>query len=184
MSLDTLGLVESRTIAGGILMADQMVKAADVTLLKAATICAGRYFIQVSGDRAAVETAVAAAESSEKPPLGSFVISRVHPELLQGIGKSREIPAGDAIGVVECRIAVAGLVAADQALKKASVQLVRMVIGQGISGKSYFILSGELAEVEEAVSAASQNLGKNLIETVVLPAPDKAIVAALINRLK
>ena len=184
MSLDTLGLVESRTIAGGVLLADQMVKAADVTLLKAATICAGRYFIQVSGDRAAVETAVAAAENSDISPLGSFVISRVHPDLLQGIGKSRDIPAGDAIGVVECRIAVAGLVAADQALKKAAVQLARMIIGQGISGKSYFVLSGEVAEVEEAVAAASQVLGKNLIESVVIPAPDEAIIAALLNKLR
>jgi microcompartment protein CcmL/EutN len=184
MSLDTLGLVESRTIAAGILLADRMVKSAEVTLLKAATICAGRYLIQVSGDRAAVETAVASAENSDYRLVGSFVISRVHPDLLMGIGKAREISVGDAIGVVECRTASAGIVAADQALKKAAVQLAKLVIGQGISGKSYFIINGDIAEIEEAVAAASQILDKDLIEAVVLPAPDAKIIAVLSGRAK
>jgi len=184
MSLDTLGLVESRTIAAGIFLADKMVKAADVTLIKASTICAGRYFIQISGDRSAVETAVASAQDSDYSLVGSFVISNVHPDLLQGVGRCRDIPAGDAIGVVECKTVAAGIIAADQALKKASVQLARLVIGQGISGKSYFILNGEVTEVEEAVSAAIQVLDRYLLETVVLPAPDATIVEALMNRAR
>jgi microcompartment protein CcmL/EutN len=184
MNLDTLGLVESRTIAAGIFLADKMVKAADVTLVKASTICAGRYFIQISGTRSAVETAVASAEESDYSLVGSFVISNVHPDLLQGVGRCREIPAGDAIGVVECKTVSAGVIAADQALKKASVQLARLVIGQGISGKSYFILHGEIAEVEEGVSAAIQVLDRYLLETVVLPAPDATIIEALTNRAR
>lgn len=184
MGLDTLGLVESRTIAAGVMLADLMVKAADVTLLKAATICAGRYLIQVSGDRAAVEASVACAENSGYRLVGSFVISRVHPEVFTGLGRGRDIPVGDAIGVVECRNSSSGVVAADHALKKSAVQLSRLVIGQGISGKSYFVINGEVAEVKEAVAAASQVLGNDLTETVVLPAPDATVIAALTNKLK
>ena len=184
MSLDTLGLVETRTIAAGIFLADQMVKSADVTLVKASTICAGRYFIQVSGTRSAVETAVASVENTDYSLVGSFVISNVHPDILQGVARCRDIPEGDALGVVECKTASAGVIAADQALKKASVQLARLVIGQGISGKSYFILNGEIAEVEEAVAAARQALDKYLLETVIIPAPDEAIIAALMNKLR
>ncbi|MFK5927830.1 MAG: BMC domain-containing protein [Desulfuromusa sp.] len=184
MSLDTLGLVESRTIAAGIFLADKMVKAADITLVKASTICAGRYFIQVSGTRSAVETAVASAEDSDYSLVGSFVISNVHPDLLQGVGRCRDIPAGDALGVVECKTVSAGVIAADQALKKASVQLARLVIGQGISGKSYFFLNGEIAEVTEAVAAARQALDRYLLETVIIPAPDPTIIAALTNKAR
>lgn len=184
MSLDTLGLIESRTIAAGIFLADKMVKAADVTLVKASTICAGRYFIQITGDRSAVETAVASADASDYSLVGSFVISNVHPDLLQGVGRCRDIPGGDAVGVVECKTVSAGVIAADQALKKASVHLARLVIGQGISGKSYFILNGEIAEVEEAVFSARQVLDRYLLETVVLPNPDTAILDALTNRAR
>ena len=184
MKPDTLGLVESRTIAAGILLADRMVKAADVTLLKATTICAGRYFIQVGGDRSAVETAVASAENSDYALVGSIVISNVHPDIFQGVARCRDIPAGDAIGVVECKTVSAGVHAADKALKKAAVQLARLVIGQGISGKSYFILNGEIAEVEEAVAAAITVLDKYLLETVVIPAPDAAIIEALTNKAR
>ena len=184
MNLDTLGLVESRTIAGGIFLADQMVKAADVKLVRASTICAGRYFIQITGTRSAVETAVACAEAAEYPLVGNFVISNVHPDLLRGVGRCQDIPAGDALGVVECKTVAAGVIAADQALKKAEVQLARLVIGQGISGKSYFILNGDIAEVTEAVAAARGSLDRYLLETVVIPAPDEVVIAALMNKLK
>ena len=59
--MDTLGLVEVRSIAAGAELADRMVKAAEVELLRAATICSGRYLILVAGDRQAVDTAVGAA---------------------------------------------------------------------------------------------------------------------------
>jgi microcompartment protein CcmL/EutN len=179
MTPDTLGLVESRSIAAGVLLSDRMVKAAQVSLLKAKTICAGRYFIQIAGDRAAVETAVGVAENSDTPLAGSFIISRVHPALIESVGSCREILPGDALAVVECRTAVAGVMAADQALKKADVQLARLVTGQGISGKSFFVLNGEVAEVEEGVAAARQALGKKLIEAVILTAPDAAVIATV-----
>lgn len=184
MSLDTLGLVESRTIAAGIFLADQMVKAADVKLIRASTICAGRYFIQVSGRRSAVETAVAAAADSDYSLVGTFVISNVHPDLLHGVGKGRDIPPGDAIGVVECKTVSAGVIAADQALKKTAAQLFKFVIGSGISGKSYFILHGDVAEVEEAVAAAAAAHDRYILETVVIPSPDKAVIDALLNRIR
>ena len=184
MNLDTLGLVESRTIAAGFFLADQMVKAADIKLIRASTICAGRYFIQISGDRSAVETAVACAEASEYSLVGHFVISNVHPDLLHGVGRSREIPPGDAIAVVECKTVSAGVIAADQALKKAAVHLAKLVIGSGISGKSYFVLHGDVAEIEEAVSAAAGAHDRYILETVIIPSPDKAVIDAFMNKLK
>lgn len=183
MNLDTLGLVETRSIAAGALLADVMVKAADVTLLKAATICGGRFLIQVSGDRTAVETSVASARDSEFHIVGSFVISRIHPDIFKAIGKREDIPAGNALGLVECRTAAAGVVAADRALKKSLVRLARLTLAQCVSGKSYFIVYGDVADVEEAVAEAGEVLDSNLIESIVLPSPDESVKAALLNRL-
>ena len=52
--MTSLGLIETRTIAGGIDLADIMVKRARVELLKAHSICSGRFMILVAGDRSSV----------------------------------------------------------------------------------------------------------------------------------
>lgn len=181
--MDTLGLIETRSIAAGALLADIMVKAADVNLLRAATLCGGRFLIQVSGDRAAVDASIASAHASNFRIVGSFVISRVHPDIFKAIAKRRDIPVGEALGLVECRTAAAGIASADHVLKKSMVQLARLTLGQCFSGKSYFIIYGDVADVEDAVAEASEMLDEDLIEAIVLPSPDDSVRAALMNKL-
>jgi microcompartment protein CcmL/EutN len=180
---DTFGLVESRTIAIGVLLADCMMKSAQVELIRASTMCSGRYFIQVAGDRSSVETAVKAAkleaENSDVSLVGSFVISRVHPELIHGLRSVRDIPHGDAIGVIECRGSSSGLVAADMVLKKSEVHLARMVLGQGISGKSYFVIHGDISNIKEAVGSLKGKKCYDIISTVTLPTPDRSVSDSL-----
>jgi len=184
MTVNTLGLVECRSIAGGIFLADQMVKAAHIELIRSGTICSGRYFIQIAGDRAAVDAAVSTAEVSDYPLSGCFVLNSVHPKLIHGVKRCQDIPRGDAIGVVECRTASAGVVAADQVLKGSSVNLAQLVIGQGISGKSYFLVHGRVSDVQEAANIAVRSLEKNLLETVVIPAPDRSVVDSLMGKTR
>lgn len=183
-SVDTLGVVESRSIAAGVLLADGMVKAAPVELLRASPICSGRYMIHISGDRQAVGAAVAFAEHSGRALAGSFVISNVSPQLLAALKKPASAVSGDALGIVECRTASAGIAAADSAVKRSDVRLLRLVIGQGINGKSFFVLGGDVAAVEEASEAAKTVLGAQLIESVVIPRPDDAVVLAVISSVR
>jgi len=177
--MDTLGIVESRSIAAGVELADAMVKVARVELARAATICSGRYMIFVSGDREAVETSVRLARESGRALAGSFVISNVSPQVVDVLKMSALAREGDALGVIESRTASAGVAAADQAVKRSAIRLLRLVTGQGISGKSYFVMGGDVASVEEAARAAKEALGKNLVEAVVIPRPDASVVAAL-----
>lgn len=177
--MDTLGVVESKSIAVGVLLADGMVKAADVKLVRASTICAGRYLIFVAGETGAVEISVAYAKKSAFSLTGSFVISNISPQI-QAILKSSVSGDGHkAIGVVECRDVPSGLAAADKALKRSAVRLLRLVTGQGIMGKSYFVLEGDVASVTEAVTSAKDFLANHLIEAVILPVPDQSVVKAL-----
>ena len=177
--MDTLGVVESKSIAAGVELADGMMKVANVELVRAATICSGRYMIYVSGDRQAVETSVRFAEDSGRGLTGSFVISNVSPQVTSALKKGIAPEPGDAIGVIECRTVAAGVAAADCAVKQAAVSLLRLVTGQGITGKSYFVLSGDVGSVTEATEAARAVLEGKLVEAVVIPRPDADVVRAL-----
>lgn len=179
--MDTLGIVESRSIAAGVELADGMVKAADVELVRASTICSGRYMIHVAGDREAVETSVRLARESGRALAGSFVLSNISPQVVAVLRKSFTADVGGALAVIECRMASVGIVAADCAVKRSAVTLVRLVTGQGINGKSYFVLSGDVASLEEATDAARSALGANLVEAVVIPRPSPSVVQALIS---
>ena len=177
--MDTLGVVETYSIAAGAELADGMVKAAHVELARATPLCAGRFLIYVSGDREAVETSVNLARAGQKRLTGSFVISNVSPLLIAALKKSQPAARGEALGVVESRFVAAGLNAADVAVKKSEIRLLKFVAGQGIVGKSFFVLGGDVAAVREAVAAASDALGDALVEAVVIPSPAEAAAKAL-----
>lgn len=178
--VDTLGLVEARSIAAGAWLADGMVKAASVDLLQAAPLCSGRYLIQVAGEQAAVAASVEFAETSGRCACDAFVVSRVSAELVQALGRGpRAARPGEALGVVEARRVAVGIRAADEALKRADTRLLRFAAGHGIAGKSYFVVAGEVAAVRESVAAAQRSLGDRLVEATVLPSPAESVARAL-----
>lgn len=177
--MDTLGLVECGSIAAGVELADFMLKAAEVELVRATTICSGRYMIYVSGERDAVERSICVARDSGRSLADSFVLSNISPQVIAVLKKGEEPEQGDAIGVVECKTVSSGIAAADNAVKRAAIRLVRLVAGQGINGKSYFVISGDVASVTEAIEAAREVLGQKVIKTVVLPRPESEVVRAV-----
>lgn len=182
--MDSLGVVEVTSIAAGVDVADAMVKAANVELLRAATLCSGRFLIYVAGDREAAATSVAQAKNSGRKLAGSFVISHISPLLIAVLRHSEPALPGEALGVVESRLVSTGLVAADKAVKRADVRLLKFVSGQGIAGKSFFVLSGDVAAVREAVNTATEALGSWLVEAVVIPHPSKSVVNAVTGAVR
>ncbi len=179
--MDTLGIVESKSIAAGVQLADIMMKGADVELVRASTICSGRYIIFVTGNLSSVKTSVELARESKRPLAGSFIISNVSKQVITVLKRSAIVKDG-ALGIIECKTVSAGVAAADCSVKRSSVDLVRMVTGQGINGKSYFILNGDIASVEEAANAAKDILGKKLIDAVVLASPNESVLKAITNK--
>ena len=91
--MDTLGIVDSRSIAAGAEITDAMLKAAPVTLVRASVICAGRLLILVEGDREAVETALRAAEGTGFHLAGKYAISPVSQQV-QGALRRQPSPMG------------------------------------------------------------------------------------------
>jgi len=182
--MDTLGVVECRGIAAGVEIADGMMKTADVELVRAGTICSGRYMIYVSGDRSAVSASVRHAEESGRSLKGSFVISNISRQVVAAIKKEKLLHEPGALGVIECRCVSVGIAAADAAVKRSAIALAKLVTGQGINGKSYFVICGDVASVREAAEAAEHALGKDLIEATVIPRPDASVVKSLLRGVR
>ena len=71
----------------GYLAQDAMLKAADVELLLARTICSGKYLLVVGGDVAAVSASVeAGAARCNGSLIEKRVITHVHPDVFPAIG--------------------------------------------------------------------------------------------------
>ena len=80
MKEKSIGLIELSSVAAGFEVADTMLKAGNVRLLLARSICSGKYMVLIGGDSAAVEAAVeAGAVAANGCLIDSFTIANVHP---------------------------------------------------------------------------------------------------------
>ncbi|MEX2606463.1 MAG: BMC domain-containing protein [Kiritimatiellia bacterium] len=86
---DSLGIIETKGLAGSIEASDAMVKAAGVKLAKQIPIGGGYITITVKGDVGSVKAAVeAGAEAASRVGelVASHVIPRPHPDLVKQFG--------------------------------------------------------------------------------------------------
>jgi microcompartment protein CcmL/EutN len=178
--LNSIGLVEVASIATGYLAQDAMLKAADVQLLLARTICSGKYLIVIAGDVAPVSAAVAAgAARCDGSLIEKRVITQVHPDVFPAIGLSVDVPPdrARALGVVETFSASSIIDVADAAAKSADVTLLRIHLAMALGGKGFVLLCGDVANVEAAVTAASQVAAEDgiLVGRAVIAAPSKEL---------
>ncbi|MGB9792494.1 MAG: BMC domain-containing protein [Thermacetogeniaceae bacterium] len=172
--ITAIGLVEFQSIAKGIEGADAMVKAGRVELVLARPICPGKYIALVEGDVAAVKAAVdAGVTCGGETVIDVFVIPNIHPLVLKGLYGQIECEEIDALGVIET-FSVASLIeAADAAVKAAEVTPVEIRLAIGVGGKSFVVVTGDVAAVESAVRAGADVAGQRglLVKDVVIPGP-------------
>ena len=145
--------------------------------------CPGKYYILFTGEVAAVKASLdAGAAIGGNHTVDSCVIPRVHPQVIKAINLAAEPGTPGAIGVMEFFSVTASVYAADAAVKAADVTLIDVRLGIGIGGKSFAVLTGDVAAVEEAVKcgmAAGTEKGLAL-SSVVIPSPREEIFAALL----
>lgn len=176
--MEAIGILESNSIAKGIEAADAVLKAADTTLLYAKPVCPGKYTILFYGDVAAVNASLdAGSRVIDSHLVDSVVIPRIHPQVIQAMNLSTVPDGVNAVGVMEFFSITAAVYAADAAAKAADVTLMDVRLGVGIGGKSFAIVTGEVAAVEEAVRcgmATGEEKGL-AVTSVVIPSPRKEI---------
>ncbi|MCP1102200.1 microcompartment protein CcmL/EutN [Aequitasia blattaphilus] len=178
-----IGMIEYRTVAAGITAVDTMVKTSDISIVEAQTVCPGKYIAIVSGDLSAVKAAVEAAKTQHvKHLINSFVLGNPHESIFPAIYAATEIENVAALGILETYDASSIIVAADEAAKTAIVDLIELRIARGMCGKSYMLLTGEVAAVEAAIERAAGVIGKDgmYVDSSVIASPDKQVKDAIL----
>jgi microcompartment protein CcmL/EutN len=191
--LESVGTLELTSVGIGYAAQDAMLKAADVRLLLARTICSGKYIIMITGTVAAVTEAVNAGVAAVPDGLiDHAVIPRVHPSVFKALGQAVEFhvpltgggaePAPKAMGVVETYSGVSILEAADAAAKAGRVALLRIHLAMALGGKGYLLMAGSVLDVRMAVEAAAAVVRAKglLVSAVSIPGPSRELFAEYI----
>lgn len=152
-----LVLFEFESIALGIRAGNVMAKRAPLRALHCGTVQPGKYLVLAAGEVAEVEEAMAAAkESVAEGIVAEIFLPSVHPQLVRGVCGARREPEGDAVGVVETLTVAAVLAFVDAALKGAQVELLKIQLADGLGGKGYALLTGEVVDVEAALELGGE----------------------------
>ena len=183
MAKNSIGLIELGSVAAGWQCCDAMLKAADVELVLARSICSGKYIVMVRGDVAAVESSVeAGVRTGGFSTIDSFLIPNVHESIFPAISGTTHIDALEALGIIES-FSVASLIeGADAAVKSANVRLIEIRLAMALGGKAFVTLTGNVAAVEAAVSSGAASIAAKglLVNKVVIPSPRPELLNEMI----
>lgn len=180
--MDALGMNEVMSIPAGFLVCDAMLKAAEVTLVSTGCVCAGKHYTVVSGEVAAVAAAVEAGRAAADGALvDSLVIANVDRSVAPAIMACAGAADLKAVGVMETYSLCAAIHAADAAAKAADVRLLEVRLGRGLGGKSFVLLTGEVAAVDAAVAAAEalEETRGLMGKSAVIPAPHPELLRSM-----
>ncbi|HAZ11522.1 MAG: hypothetical protein A2X86_14125 [Bdellovibrionales bacterium GWA2_49_15] len=172
-----IAMIELKSIAKGILATDALVKKAPVRILETHPICPGKYMILFAGEVGDVEEALKAGVAAGGDGIiNDLFLPYVHRDIIPAITGTQEVKEFGAIGVIETFSIVSTVMAADIAAKMAPVRLTEIRLAQGLGGKGYFIMTGELFDVEAALEAARNHAAKEgmlaACEIIQSPHPD------------
>lgn len=178
-----IGMVEYQTVSTGISATDLMVKTAGVEILQSSVVCPGKYITLIGGELSAVRASIDAASLRFGEKLtDSFVLGNPHEDIFPAIYGGANVENARSLGVLETFSAPAIIVAADTAAKTSDVALIELRIARGMCGKSYMLLTGEVAAVTAAIEAARAKVGDSglFLDSSVIPNPDKSLWASIL----
>jgi microcompartment protein CcmL/EutN len=178
--LDSIGLVELSSVARGYTVEDAMIKAANVKIIMARTICSGKFLVAVAGDSDSVG---ASLEAAAKAGRGAIIekrhIQRVHPSIFPAImgNVALDPETTGALGIIETFSASSIIDVADAAVKSANVTLFRVHLAMALGGKGFVLMTGDVASVETAVQVGSDVAGEDgiLVDRQVIARPAKEL---------
>ena len=175
-----IGMVELTSIARGIETCDYMVKAAQVDLLRSSTVCPGKYMIIVGGETGDVRAAMAEGiKRGGELVVDTLMLPNVHEQLIPAISMTNQVDVRGAVGVLEFYSIASAIIAVDVAAKAANITLIEVRTGYAIGGKGFVTLTGDVGAVRAAVEAARKD-AELLVETTVIPRPDRKLFDALL----
>ncbi len=173
-----IGMVELLTVSAGIQSADMMLKTAEVEVVESQPVCPGKYIVIITGDLSAVKASVDSVKTRfESNLMGSFVLGNPHESLFPALYGASKVEDVKALGVLETFNAADIISAADAAAKTSLVDLIELRVARGMCGKSYMLITGDVAAVSAAIDRAKQEVSADgmLLDSSVIPNPDKRL---------
>jgi len=178
-----IGMVEYKTVSAGMFVTDAMVKTAAVEIVEAQTVCPGKYIAIICGDLSAVNASIESARKNHGEHLiDSFILGNPHEGIFPAIYGTTQIEQVNELGILETFSTPSIIVAADEAAKTAEVELIELRIAKGMCGKSYMLLTGEIAAVEAAIDKAKKAVGEAamLLDYSIIPHPDEKFIKCIL----
>ena len=178
-----IGMIEYQTVSTGMFAADMVVKTAEVEIIEAQTVCPGKYIMLFSGEISAVRACVDAVKANcGEKMIDSFVLGNPHEAIIPAIYGAGEVDGARALGVLETYSAASMIVAADEAAKTSMVDLIELRLARGMCGKSYMLITGEIAAVSAAIERAKEKAGGAgmFLDSSVIANPDKKLWQAIL----
>lgn len=179
MSSPALGMLELSLVARGVVVADAVLKKAEVAMLASRPVSGGKHIVLFRGEVAEVEESMDAGREAASGALVDelllpmadeqiwpLVPEPVHTESWEGPEESKE-----AVAIVETATACSAIGAADAAAKAAEVRLRDMRLAVGLSGKAFFSFSGPLHDVEASADASRTAAQSRLLAIEVIASP-------------
>ena len=176
-----LGVVESSSVARGVVVADAALKRSPALLVHSRATSGGKHLTILEGGVAEIDEAMAAARAAVGDRIVDSVLlpaadAQVWPMLgapVAGDGWEDDA-AAEAVAIVETRTVCAAIAAADAAVKMADVIVRDVRFAVDLAGKAYFTLTGDLDAIQASAAAAHDAAGERLValEVIAQPAPE------------
>ena len=174
--LPAIGLLELSSVARGVEVADAVLWEARVQMLFSSPVQPGKYVLLFTGDVQDVRSGMRrGTELAAADLVDQLLIPQLHEQVLPILRRRGGRINGqlDAVGVVETATVASAISACDQALKTASVDLLDLRIANGLGGKSFFTLTGEVSDVRSSIVAGARCAAErgHLAREVVIARP-------------
>ena len=178
-----IALLELCSVARGIEVADSILWESQIELLFSTPVQPGKYVMLFTGEVEDLRSSVRrGAELAQGDLVDELLIPSVHEQVELGLRRTGHINGTlDALGIVETTTVASSILAADAALKRATVDLLELRIANGLGGKSYLSVTGEVSDVRSSVMAGARSAedGGHLARQVVIPRPHANLVKHL-----
>lgn len=171
-----IGLLELCSVARGVEVADAILWESDIELLFATPVQPGKYVMLFTGSVQDLSSAIRlGVELAGGDLVDQLLIPQVHTQVEMALRRRDGQVQGtiDAIGVIETRTVASTILSADVALKRATVDLIELRIANGLGGKSFVTMTGEVSDVRSSIAAGAADAESRgqLARQVVIPRP-------------
>ncbi len=158
---NAIGIIELASLYKGYEVLDAILKQARVEKLLARSICSGKYLILVRGETGDVESCLEhARETGGFAVVNALSIPNVDERVFPAIAGTTVFGSQEVDGllILETFSVASAIKAADTAVKKADIALIRIHIAMAIGGKGLLVMAGDIEALRSALDPAVESV--------------------------